>query len=178
MDALALINRYYPEENELKQILLTHSHAVAHKALEIADKNSELKIDKDFLIQGALLHDIGIFMTDAPRIQCFGTHPYICHGYLGADLLRQEGFELYARVCERHTGAGISLPQIIERELPLPQRQMVPISIEEEIICFADKFFSKTNLKKEKSVDEAIKSIEKHGDEGVNRFKTWCKRFL
>ena len=33
MDALAIINKYYPEENELKHILLTHSRAVADKAL-------------------------------------------------------------------------------------------------------------------------------------------------
>ena len=37
MDALAIINKYYPEDNELKYILLTHSRSVADKALAIAD---------------------------------------------------------------------------------------------------------------------------------------------
>ena len=31
MDALAIINKYYPEDNELKHILLTHSRSVADK---------------------------------------------------------------------------------------------------------------------------------------------------
>ena len=33
MDAFAIINKYYPEDNELKHILLTHSRSVADKAL-------------------------------------------------------------------------------------------------------------------------------------------------
>ena len=36
-----------------------------------------------------MLHDIGIFQTDAPGIHCFGSQPYICHGRLGAELLRK-----------------------------------------------------------------------------------------
>ena len=33
MDALAIINKYYPEDNELKHILLTHSRSVADLSL-------------------------------------------------------------------------------------------------------------------------------------------------
>ena len=109
MNALAIINKYYSEENELKHILLTHSRSVADKALQIAVKHPELHLDTGFLEEAALLHDIGIFMTDASGIQCFGTHPYICHGYLGSELLMKEGYPRHALVCERHTGAGICL---------------------------------------------------------------------
>ena len=49
MDALAIINKYYPEDNELKHILLTHSRSVADKALWIAGKHPELNLDKQFL---------------------------------------------------------------------------------------------------------------------------------
>lgn len=42
MDALAIINKYYPEDNELKHILLAHSRSVADKALWIAGKHPEL----------------------------------------------------------------------------------------------------------------------------------------
>lgn len=104
MDALAIINKYYPEDNELKHILLTHSRSVADKALWIAGKHPELNLDKQFLEEAAMLHDIGIFMTDADGICCFGSYSYICHGYLGADLMRKEGFPRHALVCERHTG--------------------------------------------------------------------------
>ena len=178
MNALNIINKYYPEENELKRILLTHSRSVAIKALWIADKHPELNLDKAFLEEAAMLHDIGIFLTDAPGIFCFGDKPYICHGYLGADLLREEGFPRHALVCERHTGAGISVESIIKQDLPIPHREMLPVSMEEQVICFADKFFSKTRLEKEKSVEGALKSISKYGEDGIKRFNTWCERFL
>ena len=178
MNALNIINKYYPEENELKRILLTHSRSVADKALWIADKHPELNLDKAFLEGAAMLHDIGIFLTDAPGIFCFGDKPYICHGYLGADLLREEGFPRHALVCERHTGAGISAESIIKQDLPIPHREMLPVSMEEQVICFADKFFSKTRLEKEKSVEGALKSISKYGEDGIKRFNTWCERFL
>lgn len=48
MNALAIINKYYSEENELKHILLTHSRSVADKALQIAVKHPELHLDTGF----------------------------------------------------------------------------------------------------------------------------------
>ena len=178
MDALAIINKYYPEENELKHILVTHSRAVANKALEIAHQHPEWEVDLDFIEEAALLHDIGIFLTNAEGIHCHGEKPYICHGYLGADLLRAEGYPKHALVCERHTGAGLSLEEIERQQLPIPHRDLRPVSLEEQIVCFADKFFSKTKLDKEKSVEKALKSLLKHGDEGVKRFEQWCEQFL
>ena len=178
MNPLTLIDKFYPEENELKRILLVHSRSVTDKALALAKKHPELDLDLTFIEEAAMLHDIGIFLTDAPDIQCFGTHPYICHGYLGADLVRKESFPRHALVCERHTGAGLSLQDIEEQGLPVPHRDMVPVSLEEEIICFADKFFSKTKLDKEKSIEKARKSVEKHGGNGVQRFDRWCELFL
>ncbi|NDV65403.1 HD domain-containing protein [Bacteroides sp. 224] len=178
MIATHIIDKYYPENNELKHILLTHSRSVADKALWIANKHPELNLDKNFLYEASLLHDIGIFMTNAPNIYCFGDSPYICHGYLGAELMRKEGYTEYAFVCERHTGAGLSLKEIIERDLPVPHKEMIPIRLEEQVVCFADKFFSKTHLDQEKSVEKARKSIAKHGEEGVIRFNHWCDLFL
>ena len=178
MDALSIINKYYPEDNELRHILVTHSRAVADKALDIAHRHPELNLDEAFIEEAALLHDIGIFLTDADGIRCHGTHPYICHGYLGADLLRAEGYPRHALVCERHTGAGLSLDEIERQQLPVPRRDMRPVSLEEQVVCFADKFFSKTKLDKEKSVEKALKSLLKHGDEGVGRFEHWCEIFL
>lgn len=178
MDALSIIDKYYPEQNELKHILLVHSRSVADKALQVADRHPELNLDRAFLEEASLLHDIGIFRTDAPDIYCFGDKPYICHGTIGSALMREEGYPRHALVCERHTGAGISLEQILKENLPLPHRDLIPISLEEQVVCFADKFYSKTHLDKEKSVEKALKSLEKYGDEGVKRFKHWCKIFL
>lgn len=178
MNPIAIIDKFYPEENELKHILLEHSRSVSEKALEIAHRHPELQLDTPFLGEAAMLHDVGIFLTDASGIFCFGDKPYICHGYLGADLMRAEGYPRHALVCERHTGAGLSLEEIIRQQLPVPHREMVPVSLEEQVICFADKFFSKTKLGKEKSVEKARKSLERYGEEGLQRFDRWCELFL
>lgn len=173
-----IINKYYPEDNERKHILLVHSRLVAEKALQIADRHPELGLDKDFLYEAGMLHDIGVFLTDAPGIYCYGDKPYICHGYLGADLLRHEGYPRHALVCERHTGAGLELSEIIARELPVPHRDMLPVSLEEQVVCFADKFYSKTHPEREKTVEKARNSIARYGNAGLERFDHWCEQFL
>lgn len=61
MNPVEIIDKYYQEGSELRHILLTHSHSVADKALQIADRHPELKADRDFLYEAAMLHDIGIF---------------------------------------------------------------------------------------------------------------------
>lgn len=178
MDYQAIIDKYYTEGSRLKEILEVHSRAVADKALEIVARHPELNADGRFVEEAAMLHDIGIFMCDAPDIFCFGAYPYICHGTKGSEIVASEGFPLHALVCERHTGAGLSLDYILKNNLPVPHRDLMPVSMEEQIVCFADKFFSKTHLDKEKSVDKALKSVAKFGEEGAERFKKWCDMFL
>lgn len=173
-----IIKRYYSDNQPLTDLLLTHSRHVAEKALAIAEAHPELGADKEFVYQAAMLHDIGIFMTDAAPIHCYGKHRYICHGYLGADLLRMEGLPEHALVAERHTGTGLTLKQILDNGLPVPHREMVPVSVEEKLVCFADKFFSKTHPDEEKTVQQAIGSLEKFGPEGVGKFRSWCETFL
>lgn len=178
MNPLDLISKYYPVESEAYRILVTHSRSVAGKALAIARMHPEMKLDLVFIEEAAMLHDIGIFLCDAPELDCHGEAAYICHGYLGADLLRKEGFPRHACVCERHTGTGITLTMIEERDLPLPHREMTAVSMEEQLICFADKFYSKTKLEKEKPVEKVKQGLSKYGNETVVRFDNWCKLFL
>ena len=178
MNPIEIINKYYPKDNNLKNTLLVHSRSVADKALWIAQKHRELKLDEAFLYEAAMLHDIGIFLTDADGIECFGNKPYICHGYLGADLMREEGYPRHALVCERHTGAGLSLDQIVSQDLPIPHREMVPLSLEEQVVCFADKFFSKSRPTEEKSLEHAQRSVAKFGKDSLERFNEWCALFL
>lgn len=173
-----IIDTYYPQGSELRHILLTHSRSVARKALQIAACHPELHLNHTFLARAALIHDIGIFRTNAPSIQCFGTEPYICHGILGAEIMRQAGYEQYARVCERHTGTGLSLQDIVSQQLPLPHADFQPQTAAEQLICFADKFFSKTHLDREKTPDQARHSLQRFGTEGVARFDHWCQLFL
>ncbi|SEF58991.1 HD domain-containing protein [Parabacteroides chinchillae] len=178
MNPLDIIKKYYPLESEAFRILVTHSRSVADKALSIARMHPEMNLDLTFIDEASMLHDIGIFKCNAPDIACYGEAEYICHGYLGSDLMREEGFPRHALVCERHTGTGISLKMIEERNLPLPQRDMQPVSMEEQLICFADKFYSKTKLEKEKSIDKVKQGLSKYGAETVGRFDSWCKLFL
>ena len=87
-----------------------------------------------------MLHDIGIFRCNAPDIDCHGEAEYICHGYLGAELMRAEGYPRHARVCERHTGTGITLAMIEERNLPLPHRDCMGMKLSNGLITGVNSF--------------------------------------
>ena len=84
--------------------------------------------------------------------------------------MTQEEIEPYARVCERHTGAGLTADDIIRQQLPLPHMDLLPETLEEKLICYADKFYSKTRLEKEKSFEQALASMRKFGTDSETRF--------
>ncbi len=181
MNPIDLLEQYYDRNSKTFEILVAHGKQVARKALKAAEKVSDLSPDLDFIEKAAMLHDIGIFLTDTPQLGCTGSHPYIRHGVLGYELLIDAGWPQLALVCERHVGMGIGVDDVLRFNLPLPQREMVPISIEEQLICYADKFFSKTgksSLKaREKTVAEIICSLKKYGRDKVSRFQKWVEMF-
>lgn len=177
MDAIVLIDKYYAGAPALRDILLKHSRKVADRCLRIASAHPEFGLDTAFLEEAAMLHDIGIIRTDAPGILCFGEFPYICHGYLGAEMLREEGFPRHARVCERHTGTGLSCREVVENGLAIPARDYFPETLEEQVICYADKFFSKSSLGVRRTVEQTARSLEKFGAEGVRKFMAWAEMF-
>lgn len=169
-DYRKIIDKYYQDNSRLRDILTVHSRLVADKALTIA-RDCNLDVDLEFVEEAAMLHDIGIFRCDAPDICCFGDRPYICHGIEGRRILEAEGLPKHALVCERHTGAGLTVDDIINQKLPLPCRDMTPQSLEEKLICYADKFFSKSgDITREKPLEKVIASISRHGDDSLSRF--------
>lgn len=172
MNPLEIITKYYMPDSLAYEVLVEHSRMVANKAVEIAGNISSVRLDLKFMEEAAMLHDIGIFLTDEPRLGCFGDEDYICHGYLGRELLEKEGLPAHALVCERHVGMGLSVDDIEKQHLPVPLRDMVPVTLEEKIICFADKFYSKKadELQKEKSPDEVRKIILKYGRDKLEKF--------
>ena len=178
MDPIKIIEKYYPVESDAYRILVDHSRSVADKALAIARMHPEMHLDLPFIEEAALLHDIGIFRCNAPSIDCHGEADYICHGYLGAELMRAEGYARHGSVCGRNTGTGLSMEMIELMKWPIPHRDMLPISLEEQLICFADKFYSKTKLGKEKSIDKIRISLSRYGSDTAARFAAWCKLFL
>ena len=177
MDPLTLIEKYYHNFPELKNVLIVHSEQVRDRALQIVDRHPEMGADRQFVSEAAMLHDIGIIFCNAPKIFCFGTHDYIEHGYLGANLLRQEGLPRHADVAERHTGSGITFEQVMREDLPLPAQDYCPRTIEEKIICYSDKFFSKSHLGEEVSLDKVRYNIWRYGSEAIKRFDEWHKLF-
>lgn len=177
MNYWTIIDKYYPGDTRLRDILVTHSRMVMRRALAICDARPGLHLDRPFVEEAAMLHDIGICRCDAPGICCYGTEPYICHGRIGAEMLRQEGFPRHARVCERHTGAGLTKAEIIAQHLPLPHQDFLPETLEEKLICYADKFYSKTHPGREKPYARAEASLARFGQEGVARFRSWRQLF-
>lgn len=178
MDIDYIIDKYYGENTPLRRILLLHSEMVARKALQIIEEKN-LPLDRQFVHDVAMLHDIGIVNCDAAGIECHGNEPYIRHGLCGGRLLRDiaeemhlsaDDIEPYARVCERHTGAGLTATDIEKQSLPLPKQDFLPETMEEQLICYADKFFSKTRLTEEKTYDKVLRSMQKFGNESVERF--------
>ena len=177
MQPLDIIRKYYKPDTALYDTLVCHSTAVRDKALTLAARHPELHIDTAFVAEAAMLHDIGIFETNAPNIFCRGTHAYIEHGYLGAELLRREQLPRHALVCERHTGTGLTIEQSVKRQLPVPQRDMRPVSIEEQLICYADKFFSKSHLDIEIPPASVRAKLAKFGKDSVRQFDAWQRLF-
>lgn len=177
LDTNKIIEKYYAKGSDIYNILLVHSEQVRNKAVEIANKKPELKLDIDFIAEAAMLHDIGIFKCNAPVLHCHGTHQYIEHGYLGADLLRAEGLPRHALVCERHTGVGFTREMIIQGKLPLPERDMIPQSLEEQLICYADKFYSKSKLNETHTVETIRKDLARFGVYQLIVFDKWHSFF-
>lgn len=158
----------------LEALLLHHSRQVRDHALKVAEAHPELPIDRQLLAEGAMLHDIGVVLCDAPGIHCHGSHPYIEHGQLGAQILLADFSQNWdhcepyfalklAHICNHHTGTG------------LPGRE--PDTLEEEIICYADKFYSKSHPERVRTPEQTAQSLSKFGEEGVKKFWEWHQRF-
>lgn len=177
--ALQLIDKYFPAGHPARNYYLIHVEVVARAARLILTHNAHLDLDPDKIEAMALLHDIGIVKVHAPEIGCYGKFPYICHGFLGREILEKEGLEEIAPICERHTGVGITIQDIESQKLPLPKRDMVPLTAEERLICFADKFFSKSaqHPDQPKPIDKIVKSLGKYGPDKTEKFMELAREF-
>lgn len=177
MNPIDIIDKYYADNEPLRRLLIFHSKQVTDRALQIARNRPQLHLDTEFIANAAMLHDIGIFLTDAPAIYCYGKSPYLMHGYLGAELMRKEGYPAIARVCERHTGTGLTAENIRDNHLPLPEGDYRPQTMEEKVICYADKFYSKSHPLRVRSIEQTAASLHKYGEEGVRIFLNWAQTF-
>lgn len=100
---------------------------VAHKIVEHLKKNGCV-IDEQAVLKGAIFHDVGRTVEHSVR-----------HGYLGGEILRKMGFEeKICNIAERHVGGGISKDESVT--LGLPPKDYLPLTLEEKIVCLADKY--------------------------------------
>lgn len=173
-----IINKFYQKGTTLYNINYIHGLMVATLATEIANDIGLTPSQINFIYEASMIHDIGIFKTDAPSIECYGSEPYIRHGIVGETILSDLGYHKHARVCLRHTGCGLTKKQIQKQNLPLPLMDLIPETIEEQIICYADKYYGKSgDLTKRKSLDEIKSKTKKHGKDGEKRLLEWVIKF-
>lgn len=160
------ILKKYSNSQESFEIVLRHSLEVLTKSIEIVNKKKLYdQVNFDLIISGAILHDIGAlgFMENKDK------KDYITHGIIGAEILEKERLVEEALIAKRHTGSGLSREDIIANEWPLPQEDFLPVSLEEKIICYADKFSSKTPGKKD-TLESIEKEFESYGEGSLKRF--------
>jgi len=174
---IELLGRFF--KGETLAVIAGHGRAVADLALDICQRLNFSEQECSFVEEAALLHDIGVCRINAPKLGLHGELPYIMHGIIGREILENEGLPLHALVCERHIGVGLTVADIISRQLPLPQRDMLPLSLPEQVICFADLFYSKSpgKITLQKSPEQVRIKLAGFGEVKVQIFDRWMELF-
>ncbi|NOQ56205.1 MAG: HDIG domain-containing protein [Nanohaloarchaea archaeon] len=164
-EAIELLEKQFEKfRPDWKDEILKHSIIVRDLSLFLADRIKE-KIDIDFLKSACILHDIG-YATAKEKIR---------HGVVGADFLRLQGLGRYAKCCARHIGIGITKDEALK--LGLSDKELIPKTIEEKILCYCDNldFFDKeTKMHTIKSSDAVA---EKFGKELGPEYKIKTEKF-
>ena len=146
-------------ENHCQPIVIRHCEVVAELALEIADKLEKkgLKVDRELVEVGALLHDLG-------RSKSHG----IDHGVIGANIASSAGLpEPLVKIIKRHVGGGIIADEA--ESFGWPKDVYVPVTLEEKIVSYADKLI---DLSKRVPIDLEIKKLQsEHKDEPAERVR-------
>jgi tRNA (cytidine56-2'-O)-methyltransferase len=127
--------------------VINHCLAVKDASIKIAKKtNANLKLIR----AGSILHDIGRSKTHG-----------IKHAVEGAKIAKELGLpKSIISIIERHIGAGITSKEA--RELGLPVKNYLPVTLEEKIICYADSLINnniKQNIESEigKALNDGLK---------------------
>jgi uncharacterized protein len=163
--SLELLRKYAATE-ESYNIVARHSLEVLAKAVDIIAKKGLCgEVDLDLVISGALLHDIGTL----PFLEARDMPGYIRHGVMGAEILDGEGLVREALIAKRHTGSGLTKEEIVENGWDLPHEDLLPLTLEEKLICYADKFSSKKPGKVD-TLQTIIREFESYGPEPLRRF--------
>lgn len=134
-------------ENHCSPNVISHAEAVAELALDIANKleKDHLKINRELVEAGALLHDLGRSKTHG-----------VDHGVVGAKLAESSGLpEPVVRIIKRHVGGGITAQEA--EAFGWPKDIYMPLTIEEKIVSYADKLIDKS---KRVPIDVEIRRLQ------------------
>ncbi|MEV4349824.1 HD domain-containing protein [Actinoplanes sp. NPDC049596] len=165
----ALHERFAPTRQAF-DLVHTHCRIVCEVASQLLH-NRESEFDVALVRAGALLHDIGVYRL-APG------ESYLRHGVLGHELLRSVGWpEHLQRFCSCHTGVGITREDIERQSLPLPPADYVPVTPEETLVMYADKFHSKTTPPVFVSASTYRASLTRFGPTKPTQFDTLTAEF-
>ena len=134
------------EKNGCSDIVIRHCKAVRDVAVKIAEKTNA---DVQLVEAAALLHDIGRSKTHG-----------IFHGIAGVKIAKKIGLpDSIIRIIERHLGAGISKEEA--KKLGLPQKDYIPVTLEEKIVCHADNLID--NCRRQ-NIEKEIERVLKDGN--------------
>jgi uncharacterized protein len=129
------------------ELVWTHSDIVRQIAVRLADTLEEtksIKVNREILEAGALLHDIGMYPCYDDELNTSSKLIPLQHAFVGGSIVRSEGFgEEYARFCEVHTATGLTKEDIERENLEVEIKDYVPVTVEEELVTYADKFHTK-----------------------------------
>ncbi|MCI1219769.1 MAG: HD domain-containing protein [Bifidobacterium sp.] len=127
-------------------------------------------LDEKLAVLGAMLHDIGTYQvlkSDGADGQplCFDGPRYILHGLLGYKYLLAQGVdESVAQFARNHTGVGLTHEQVKAQQLPLPEGDYVPLTLEQEVVMVADKYHSKSIPPKFLSAEAYAAKAARYGE--------------
>lgn len=162
--AIEILRKHSTSEKDFK-IVLAHSKAMQKIALDIArkvNKAGKRKADAQFIRAAAILHDIGRF--EYPPWKC-----PVRHGVAGEQILKKEGLgRKYQRVCSTHLGAGITAADVRRQKLPIPAKDYMPRTVEEKILCYADR---RVKLTRPIRIGTELKRAAKYGKAAVERLQ-------
>ncbi len=179
VDYFSIIQKYISVDTLAYRLYIPHVVQVTARALKIAQRLGLSGDQQQFIESAGMLHDIGICKVHDPYLGCEGELPYLAHMTAGRDILIAEGLPQHARIAANHTGTGITKEIIQKQGLPLPEEDFVPETVEEEIISYADLFYTKVpeGLWVERTVEEVRKGRERFGIDDVKKFDEWVRRF-
>ena len=157
----------YPNEQQCVTLLdragcskrvIVHCCTVKAVAAEMAKR---FDADKELIVAGALLHDIGRAKDHT-----------IMHAYAGAEMAERLGLpDELVKIIRKHTGAGLDEQDV--EEMKLPKCDYIPRTTEEKIVAHADNLVSDNRIVPHTHTVERLRA--KGHDRGADRIEALHK---